>query len=85
MSRTGQRTYRHRYQWRVKLRQQVGDRDGWRCRRCGIPAGVLKRGRSSLLLSHVIPRRLGGPDTPDNLVMLCARCSGETDGGRRYG
>ncbi len=52
-------SYRH-------LRQQVLERDGWRCQHCGRSA--------DLQVHHIHPRsRLGG-DGEENLVTLCVQC-----------
>ncbi|MCP2331784.1 MULTISPECIES: HNH endonuclease signature motif containing protein [Actinoalloteichus] len=40
-----------------------------RCWRCGY--------RSKLQKCHVIPGALGGPNTAENLVLLCGRCHHE--------
>jgi hypothetical protein len=34
-------------------------------------------GEASLQRCHLVPDALGGPDTPENLVLLCARCHAE--------
>jgi 5-methylcytosine-specific restriction endonuclease McrA len=33
--------------------------------------------KASLQRCHLVPDALGGPDTPENLVLLCARCHAE--------
>ncbi len=48
------------------LRQKVWDRDGWKCRRCGL--------RESLHAHHVIFRSEGGRDETWNLLTLCQSC-----------
>ena len=49
-----------------QLRQQVLERDGWRCQYCGHSAG---------LEVHHIQRRSGlGDDAEQNLITLCATC-----------
>ena len=48
-------------------RQRVLNRDGWRCKRCGL------RGR--LEIHHVTPLHLGGDGYAlDNLETLCRSC-----------
>lgn len=42
---------------------------GHRCWRCG--------NDSRLQQCHIVPRSLGGPDEPSNMVALCARCHDE--------
>lgn len=45
----------------------VFDRDEHACRRCGAT--------EDLTLDHVHPWSVGGPDTPDNLQVLCRPCN----------
>lgn len=49
--------------WRAIRAEQLS-RESW-CVACGAPATDV---------DHVIPRRLGGPDEPDNLQSLCHSC-----------
>jgi 5-methylcytosine-specific restriction endonuclease McrA len=49
-----------------KLRQQVLQRDGWRCQGCGT--------RSNLEVHHKEFRSRGGDDSEENLITLCAGC-----------
>jgi hypothetical protein len=49
-----------------RTRAQVLRRDAYSCRRCG--------STGELTLHHVIPRRRGGGDSEDNLVVLCEPC-----------
>lgn len=51
--------------WR-KLREQVLERDGWECWRCGAQADTV---------DHVLPLALGGTHDLDNLAACCARCN----------
>ena len=51
--------------WR-KIRARVLTRDQHTCQRCGLEATHV---------DHVIPRRLGGDDSMDNLQALCKRCN----------
>lgn len=62
--------------WRVEIprghvplpiRQEVYARDGYQCRRCGA--------RESLSLDHIWPHSKGGPDTIENLQVLCISCN----------
>ena len=58
-----------RLDWRrwARLRVQVFDRDGWRCRTCG--------GASKLECDHVRPLHRGGdPYELANLQALCRGC-----------
>lgn len=52
-------------QWR-KIRARVLKRDGHLCQMCGAVATHC---------DHIIPRRLGGSDSMDNLQSLCKRCN----------
>ena len=53
----------------VKLnKQEVFRRDGYRCQYCGVRP-------SRPTLDHVIPRRLGGAHTWENLVTACPSCN----------
>ena len=49
-----------------RIRREVKDRDGWRCRKCG------KAGR--LEVHHKVAVRDGGDDHPNNLETLCLDC-----------
>lgn len=69
----------HTHRFRNTTRRQVLDRDGRRCQACGSP-GTDGNG-AGLALHHIVARRHGGPDTPDNLVTLCAVCHGRIHGG----
>jgi 5-methylcytosine-specific restriction protein A len=51
--------------WR-KIRQRVLLRDQHTCQRCGLEATHV---------DHVVPRRLGGDDSMDNLQALCRQCN----------
>ncbi len=59
----------------VKLtKQEIFRRDGFACQYCG-------RQASRLTLDHVVPRRLGGSHSWDNLVTACPTCN-HRKGGR---
>jgi 5-methylcytosine-specific restriction endonuclease McrA len=49
-------------------RRSVFARDNYTCQYCGIT------GRD-LTIDHVVPKRLGGPATWENLVTCCRRCN----------
>jgi 5-methylcytosine-specific restriction endonuclease McrA len=51
-------------------RRSIFARDHYTCQYCG------HRG-SDLTIDHVIPKRLGGPTTWDNLVCCCKKCNGK--------
>ena len=59
--------------WR-KTRERILRRDGYICQYCAQEADTV---------DHVIPRRVGGLDTDDNLVAACKRCN-YTKGGRFF-
>ncbi len=52
-----------RYQ---SLRQQVLERDGWRCQSCGL--------LSNLQVHHLQSRSHQGDDSGQNLLTLCVQC-----------
>ena len=56
------------YSW-SEIRQQVLQRDGYRCVSCGTP---LKS--SDADIHHLLPRSMGGADELSNLVALCDGC-----------
>jgi 5-methylcytosine-specific restriction endonuclease McrA len=47
-------------------------RDNYRCTACGATR--------DLEVHHIVPRRLGGPDEPANLITLCAACHSRLHG-----
>jgi len=49
-------------------RRSIFARDGYACQYCG-------QGHRDLTIDHVVPRRLGGPSTWENLVCCCRRCN----------
>lgn len=49
-------------------RKEIFRRDNYTCQYCG-------RQMSNLTVDHVIPRRLGGETTWDNVVAACPRCN----------
>jgi len=51
--------------WR-KIRQRVLARDQHTCQRCGLEATHV---------DHIVPRKLGGDDSMDNLQAVCKRCN----------
>lgn len=59
---------------RVKLsKREIFRRDSYTCQYCGTRGG-------NLTLDHVIPRRLGGSHTWNNLVTACAYCNHKKGG-----
>lgn len=59
------------------LRVAILERDGGRCRLCGIGAGELNLdGRPTRLeVDHIVERDRGGASTPENLRTLCHVCN----------
>ena len=53
----------------VPARQEVWERDGGRCVRCG--------SQQELQYDHIIPLARGGADSAENLQLLCASCARE--------
>lgn len=54
-------------------RRSILARDGYTCQYCGQRGG-------ELTVDHVIPRRLGGGNTWDNLVCCCKKCNNKKGG-----
>ena len=52
------------HQWE-KLRQEIIDRDGGKCVRCGEPANEV---------DHITPKSRKGKDIKSNLRLLCGKC-----------
>jgi 5-methylcytosine-specific restriction endonuclease McrA len=59
-------------------RQYIQQRDGRRCRRCGITA------RRNLHVHHVIYRSEGGNHEETNLITLCFGCHDRIHSSKRY-
>lgn len=53
-----------------QLRYQILRRDNHACRYCGATAPDAK-----IVIDHVVPKTLGGSDSPENLVAACATCN----------
>jgi hypothetical protein len=51
----------------VDIRRAVYERDGWKCVKCS--------STDHLALDHIYPWSKGGPDTVDNLRVLCRTCN----------
>ena len=60
-------------QW-TKIKQRILRRDAFICQYCGQEADTV---------DHVIPRRLNGNDSDDNLVASCRKCN-LSKGGRFF-
>jgi hypothetical protein len=52
------------------VRRLIFERDGGMCLSCGMPL-TIKTAR----LDHIVPWSAGGPDTSDNLRLLCEPCN----------
>jgi 5-methylcytosine-specific restriction endonuclease McrA len=57
------------------VRNQVLERDGWRCQDCGA--------MRDLQVHHMKSRSQLGGDVTQNLITLCASCHGKRHGRRR--
>lgn len=53
------------------IRLKVLLRDNWQCRACKRVCSGPKEAHCD----HIVPKRLGGPDTMENLQCLCASCN----------
>ena len=62
-----------------QLRNEILERNGYTCQRCGAGAGDLdpyNPGRKIRLhIDHIKPISQGGRDTKDNLSVLCSACN----------
>ncbi len=61
----------------ASVRNQVAQRDKYRCQECGVRVGRSMSGRLPGLQFHAhhkVPQSKGGKDTPNNLVTMCAVC-----------
>lgn len=61
-----------------RLREELFERDGWRCRYCG--EGLLPE---TATLDHIHPVSKGGKDDPDNPAACCLMCN-SLKSGRTY-
>ncbi|MDH7569669.1 MAG: HNH endonuclease [Armatimonadota bacterium] len=61
----------HRPRPRLRLsRRSIFARDNYTCQYCG-------ESGKEMTIDHVVPRRMGGGDTWENLVACCRRCNGK--------
>ena len=56
------------------VREQVIERDEQQCQRCGDQVTPTDEDGPSFEVHHIIPFSAGGPDTVDNLIVLCSDC-----------
>jgi len=79
--------YRASAEW-ARIRREVYERDGWLCQECGIRClntrDSKKHPKRKIQCHHVVPRRLGGPDHPDNLITLCMSCHHRIERGEAH-
>jgi 5-methylcytosine-specific restriction endonuclease McrA len=54
----------------VGVRKKAGRQRGWVCQKCG------RRFKDGWLIEahHILPSSAGGPDTLENLILLCTLC-----------
>ena len=64
---------------RIVLRTQLSEAQNHRCCWCGDRFCDAPNRPQSPTLEHVQPTSLGGPNTPDNLAVACARCNRKRD------
>ena len=73
----GRKLYRWQYQKSNRLDENIRKaiilRDGAKCMECGAKDCVLE-------VHHIVPRRLKGSNTKDNLITLCSKCHQKTEG-----
>lgn len=64
---------------RVQIRQQLADRDGYKCHYCRCSLTRAKGGKPlsgrNKTIDHKIPKCLGGTDDLENLVLACYTCN----------
>ncbi len=56
------------------IRRTVLERDGYSCQRCNTDVTPNDQRGPNFQLHHLIPFSAGGPDHPENLVVLCNDC-----------
>jgi len=56
------------FRYIMLTRKNIITRDGHRCQYCGTTRG-------SMTIDHIIPRKLHGSDTWENMVCACIRCN----------
>lgn len=64
----------------TRLRQQIAERDQYRCGYCHSPQAI----GVPMLVDHIVPLRSGGQTVFDNLALACYRCN-EFKGGLESG
>ena len=67
-----------------EIQKQVYERAGSTCELCGWNRERWTREDPRILeLHHVAEHATGGPNTPENLVVLCSRCHDDVHAGRK--
>ena len=61
-------------QYWSKVRQDVLERDGYKCQCCG------EQKKSKLHIHHILKRKEGGTEHYDNLITICNSCHTKADG-----
>jgi 5-methylcytosine-specific restriction endonuclease McrA len=54
-------------------RRLVRDRAGDKCEYCGLPQ--IRSPLAALQIEHILPRKHGGGDAPENLALACIDCN----------
>lgn len=63
--------------WSTSIREYLKEKeDPNRCIYCGT--------EGELTLEHILPRSKGGPDIPDNAIMVCKHCNSAKGGKRLF-
>jgi 5-methylcytosine-specific restriction endonuclease McrA len=62
-----------------QISENVRQRDGNQCRRCGISEAELREAGSHLTVHHIVARADGGSNWPSNLITLCVPCHREVE------
>jgi len=69
--------YRASKEW-ARIRHAVYERDNWICQECGVKCLNTRDSKAhpnrKIQCHHIIRRRDGGLDVPENLVTLCMSC-----------
>ena len=63
--------------WSTSIREYVKERE--KPDEC-----IYCRSKTDLTLDHILPRSRGGPDTPDNAVLVCRTCNSSKGDRRLY-
>lgn len=58
-----------------RLRKKLCESQNWRCCYCGIRLSETPFQKDSATIEHVVPRKWGGSNKEDNLVIACGECN----------